>query len=140
MSALQTSLAQTPDGETAMLETFGAVSGILVYNTYIVIGTMADSYEGEVYDSTDVTSYLGEQTGAMQNLADQYILLRDSGFLKDTADQVFVGALIEACHLLDAEATALLDYVATPTTENATIFQEYRSRAWAKIADILGLD
>jgi hypothetical protein len=132
--------AQDPDAESIMLETFGAVSGVLIYNSYIVIGAVADGFEYEVYDSAQVKVYMDEQVGAMENMARQYQMLYDSGYLADEADQEFVNELVTTCNLLKDEASALNLYVLSPTDENAQVFQDNRTNAWNKIAYLLGID
>jgi hypothetical protein len=132
--------AQTPDPKTVMLESFGATSGMLVYNTYIVIGVIADSYEGEVYDSTEVSTYVIEQISAMENMARQYQALYDAAYLEDPADQDMVQEFVAVCGMLRDEAQALLDYIADPTIEKGTVFQEKRTSAWESIAYLLGIE
>src|SRR5436190_1258709 len=49
------------DGKTEALTALGSASGLLMYNTYVGIGAIADGYSGDVYDSTTVASLMTEQ-------------------------------------------------------------------------------
>ena len=132
--------AQEMDPQTVMLETFGAVSGIVIYNTYIVLGTVADGFEGEVYDSATVITYIDEQVAVLQNLAEQFRKVYDARYMTDEGDQAFLLELETACNLLRDQALALTTYVIDGTDEKADAFQEKRTMAWDKIAWLLEIE
>jgi hypothetical protein len=132
--------AQSSDKENTFLETLGAASGIMIYNTYVAIGSIADGYEYEAYDSAEVKVFMDEQAGAMQNMATQYQALLDSGYLEAQEDQEFVSELIVTCRLLSDQAGALTQYALTQSDDVAQAFQDYRSEAWQKIAYLLDID
>jgi hypothetical protein len=138
-AALRPAQAQN-DPKSVSLETLGVLSGMVMYNTYLTIGGIADGYEYEVYESEYVVQLMDEQISAMNNVILQFDELRQSGFVEDRADLDFIENIQEALNLLASEAQALKAYADTGEQEDVETFQDYRRRAWDKISGLLGIE
>jgi hypothetical protein len=130
--------AQT--GKDQALETMGSVSAMLVYNTYLSIGAIADGFEKEAYDAETVKALMDEQDGAMNEIINSFDALLESGFVTSEGDKEYVDKLQEACGTLKEMADDLSTYSGNKSTGNADIFQATRNKAWGEISDILGLE
>jgi hypothetical protein len=131
--------AQT-DNTGKALEAIGAFGGATLYNTYVVVGMLADAYTGEVYEYDYASELVGEQINMLNNFKQTLNDLLSSGFLTDTDDQNFAREMIACADLLLAEANALDGYFYDPSDANADAFQTSRTNAWDKVAALLGID
>ena len=122
-----------------VLKSIGQVSALYLYNTYGLIGSLADGLESSPNDSTSVRPLINEQISTLTSLKSTYSEMATNGGLAQN-DQNFVYEIIDAYTLLIDEAKALNAYMKSPGTTEADFFQTKRKAAWAKIAAILGLE
>jgi hypothetical protein len=131
-------IAQT--GKKEALESLGAISGIMLYNTYVSIGAMADGFATETYDAETIKSLMDEQQSSMASAVETFDKLLASGFVTEAADKKYVEDAKEICGLLKSMAGNLSDYSTDKSTEHSDAFQETRKEAWSKIAALLGFE
>lgn len=132
-----TSFAQA--GKDEALVALGSTSGLLVYNTYICIGAIADGYVGEVYSVGRVGELMDEQVASIEAVIGEYNKLSESGFITSDEDAAYISDLIVTLELLKKEAKALKDYAATGSTTASDDYNAARDAAWFNIEDLLGL-
>lgn len=135
---IQPLLAQK--GKDTALKSVGAFSAIVLYNTYLAIGSIADAYEYGAYETEYVEELMQEQVATMDNLSETCDELLASGFLTDEADVHFVEEIQYALSLLKEQASALDYYLKADSEEAGSAFQEARSSAWEKISELLGIE
>lgn len=126
--------------ENVVLQTLGATAGLMMYQTYICIGSVADGFEHNIYEASQSLALTEEQVNSCALMVTQYQTLISSGFLKDSADIAFVNDFIDAMTLLRQEAIYLKDYINDQTAGNANLYQESRIKAWNAIAVLLDLE
>ena len=131
---------QAQSSNDAALETIGAVSGGMLYNSYTALGILADAYGAEAYEADFAVQLIDEQIAIYSSLKDQYKGLLDSGFLKDPNDQEFTRDIVITLDMLTDEANALKNYIESDSEDDAGYFQERRQLAWDKIAYLLGIE
>lgn len=134
----QTPAARTPK-ETAALETMGATSGLLVYQTYLVIGSVADGYGASGYTKETVVTLMDEQVASCNNIIGTFDKLLLSGFLTDPTDEKYVRDIITTMKLLVDEAKLLKIYVETPNDANLATYDATRIKAWNMITALLSI-
>lgn len=132
------SLAQT--GNDAALNTIGASSGLLLYNTYLTIGSTSDAYVGECYKGDLVKTILNEQIASIEAVSESYTSLLSSGFLTDAGDKSFVGDIVVTLGYLKNQAKSLNDYVDSGSTSDSDKYEYNRNEAWKKISKLLDLE
>lgn len=132
--------AQSTTGKNEALEALGGSGGLLLYDTYLVIGEAADAYSREAYTAAEVEEIVNEQIGGIATVQKQYDALLATKFLSDPNDQKFLRQLIDAFDLVVAEGNALIDYVNSGTDIDANTYDENRKAAWAEISSLLGMD
>ena len=132
---------QAQDSKDAALETIGAVSGAMLYNSYTTLGILADAYAAEAYESDFSVQLIDEQIAIYSELKSQFTKLLDSGFLTDPNDLEFTRDIAITLSLLIDEAEALKSYIESPDGEiEGDLFQERRQAAWDKISYLLGIE
>jgi hypothetical protein len=55
-------------------------------------------------------------------------------------DFSFINEIITTLGLLSKEAESYQDYIQTGDERQATLYDNYRNNAWAKIVDLLGIE
>ncbi len=138
ISSLVVSRAQC---DVNVREAFGGISSITIYNTYLSIGAIADSYVNEVYDADRVKDLMSEQMAMLESVIDMLskcTTVKSDGLTND--DVLFVEELIDCMKSLQKEAQGLSDYAVTGSEEAQNRYNINRDKAWQQISDILGLE
>ena len=130
----------TCTGKDQALETLGATGGMMIYNTFLVIGTIADGNTKAVYEDQFAIDLLDEQIAAINLLDTQYTELYKSGFITDASDKKFIEDVIKALHLLKNEATHLKRYISYDLDSDLDEYNAARNSAWDLIKEILGIE
>ncbi|MFI5170949.1 MAG: hypothetical protein ACHQFW_01085 [Chitinophagales bacterium] len=138
MTGFITVNAQT--GKDTALETLGSLSAFSLYDAYCVIGVMADAFSDDVYEADYVSQIMDEQVTLLTTFNEGMDKLNSSGFITDDADRVYIASAKECADLLTSEAKALKSYTTDPTVANSESFQDVRTKAWAKISALLGIE
>jgi hypothetical protein len=131
--------AQT-DRENVVLEALGGFSALALYNTYIVVGAVADGYAYEVYDKEMATNLVTEQISSIQILVDHCDKLLTGTNLQNASDKEYVTGIRTALYLLKDEAAALKGYIETASEDDQKAYSDKRNAAWKKISVMLGLE
>lgn len=125
----------------AVREAFGGMSSMALYNTYITIGAVADSYVAKNYNSERVQTLMDEQVsmiGAVSVMLDA-ALSDESGSLSED-DKAYVRSMIACLKSLKDEAQGLHDYALDGSQAANDRYNTNRDQAWAEIEVLLGLN
>lgn len=129
--------ARAANDET-LVEAFGALSGLALYNTHVVIGMAADAYVKEVYTADETKGMIGEQQNALKLIKEYNDKLLASSSLAD-ADKASLRDINATIGKIQGMMYAFEDYLDNESTENANAFDAARQASYAAIADLLGL-
>lgn len=132
--------AHAQSGKTEALEALGGSGGLLLYNTYLVIGEAADAFSKETYNATEVGKIVNEQIGGIETVQKQYEALLATKFLTDPKDREFLVELNAAFDLVLNVGRALIAYVDSESVTDAGTYEENRKAAWAEISRLLGFE
>lgn len=132
--------SQAQTGKDEALTALGGSGGMLLYNTYLVIGATADGYGGEVYDAATADAIIQEQIDGIVTIQQQYHDLLASKFLTDPSDVTYVKRMMATFDLISDEAKALKRYLSSDSDADAQDYEAKRVKAWEKIADLLGIE
>jgi hypothetical protein len=127
-------------GKSEALSALGGSCGLLLYNTYIVVGMVADGYGNEVYTAAESNEILQEQLSGVETIKTQYNDLIKSGFLNDPNDVTFMKDILAAFDLVEKEARSLGRYIDSGSQEDAQSYEVERKAAWAEISQLLGME
>ena len=141
MLAATTIQAQScEDKKSRLLELTGSLSATLIYNTYLVIGSVGDGYQHEVYDSAQVEIIMKEQADMLTSNIKSLDELLTKKIFDDEDDKRFVTDINTIFKGLKEQANLLIDYVRKDSETIANQFQEKRLSNWQKIKILLGLE
>ncbi|MBI3510917.1 MAG: hypothetical protein HY064_09635 [Bacteroidetes bacterium] len=131
--------AQTSTGKTAALQTIGMQGGLVLYQTYQLIGAMNDGYINKAWEAKTVTDIMDEQVTMLDNMTAQYNTLLASKFLTDPSDTATVHEMMRGIQYLKDEAKGLHDMVTDNSDDAKKEYNTARDESWKIIADVLGL-
>ena len=127
-------------GKNEALEAIGGSGGMLLYNTYLVIGMAADGFSKEVYTAEEAVKIVQEQLNSSEIIHQQYEALLKSGFLSDPADAEYLDELSDVFGLVRQEGEALLKYIESGQDADAIEYDTRRNQAWSEISSLLGFE
>jgi hypothetical protein len=121
------------------LTSIGALGAGYMYTSYLAIGAVADGHYFEVYDDEtavqlmeEIKSMANSTSGSLQELLGSDTITLD--------DFNFINEMIATLGLLSKEAESYQNYIQTGEERYATVYDNYRNNAWAKITDLLGIE
>jgi hypothetical protein len=124
-----------------LLESYGGISVVAMYNTFVSIGAIADGYSNEQYDAQYVQTLMDEQIGMLTTVSDMLtkVIENDSNKV-DILDKDFMSEILIAFKYLELEANALKNYSMSDSADYSAEYETNRQLAWTKIAELMGLE
>ncbi len=121
------------------LSSVGALGAGYMYTSYLAIGAIADGHYYEVYDDETTVQLMEEIKGLADATSEslQELLGSDTITIDDFN---FINEIITTLGLLFKEAESYQSYIETGEERYATVYDNYRNNAWAKITDLLGIE
>jgi hypothetical protein len=135
-----TSFSQTcEEREAQMLGVMGSLSAGFLYNTYGLIGSIADGYTHDAYTAEAATNLVDAQ----KKLADNMIVLleniiRKKAF-KDKKDEDYLSSCIAIIKGLKTQAECLMTLVKNNTQKNTNAYEEQRKKNWKDLSKLMGI-
>jgi hypothetical protein len=122
-----------------LLTSIGALGAGYMYTSYLAIGAVADGHYFEVYDDETAIQLMEEiksisdatSTSLQELLGNENLAIEDFNFINE---------MISTLGLLFKEAESYQNYIDTGEERYATVYDNYRNNAWAKITELLGIE
>ncbi len=125
--------------ESKLLSLMGSFSAGFLYNTYGLIGCIADGFEQGAYTATTVTDLLDAQKKVADNMTNSLEKMSSENvFLKQT-DKEYVVALINIIKGLKIQSQLLLGIVKNKTQKNSIAYEEQRNKNWKDLSKLMGI-
>lgn len=127
---------------SAVLECMGSISSLMIYNTYVTIGSIADMYTTETIKKDHALELCSEQVAMLEvvrKAVKKVLDDNDKGALGND-DKAYIKDLSIAIGHLKEQAANLEKYLNSGNESDAQQYQKYRKAAWNKIAQILDLE
>ena len=114
-------------------------SSALLYNTYGVIGSIADAYIKNAYNAEMVDQLMNAQ----KNLADNLVKVLD-GLVKDnmlntTMDRDYAVSAISILEGLKKQAGFLQEYAQTNSRQKQEAYDDQRKKNWSVLSKLMGI-
>jgi hypothetical protein len=138
-----TGFTQAPSCEQKVekfLEMTGTLSAGVLYNTYGVIGSIADGFAHEAYDQKTAGELLSSQVRLMDNVIKALKELNDGKFLSGVTDQQYVDTVISILRGLQKQANYVKDYMADKSDAKQTAYDTQRNKNWKEISALMGIE
>lgn len=133
--------AQTcEEREDKVLDVLGGFSAGLLYNTYGLIGSIADGYAHDAYDLQSVNELLDAQKKLADNLVKVLDDLTNGNFLKDKKDGDYADSVINILKGLKKQAQLFQDYAKNSNSQKHYDYEDQRKKNWKDISKLMGID
>jgi len=121
-----------------LLQALGATTAQGIFITYFAVGSTADAYVKGAYDKPTTIQVLESYYQTTEAVNSQLKTLLNSKTLS-SADVKYINGVREVYLLLEAEIKAFKDYIETADNSYVSIYDDNRTKAWAKISALLNL-
>lgn len=128
---------EKPSDELARVQIIGALTKFYPYQTFLMVGMLADAYQKEVYTAATVQQFLTEVDAMLTDTTKRIELVR-GGFTSDT-DKEYFDQVIDICDLLKKQAKGLSDYTKTKSQADLNRYSKAREQVWPQLQEILGI-
>ena len=121
-----------------LLETFGLLGGLQLYQTYLNIGFIADGKAQGVYSESNAKALLGSILIPLDSVSTQ--LTKSAKVVPAKEDQDALGKLEKITRILQQQGKSLETFWASGKESDGSQFESSRKQAWGEISALLGLN
>ncbi len=125
--------------ETKLLGSTGASLAGMLYNTYVLIGSICDGYKNNNNTVAKVNNLMNTQKKLIENLIKIMEELGNENILKAQSDKDFAATVIQLLKGLEKQAQLLLDYTTTKSKDTLDGFDEQGKQNWSAISVLMGI-
>ncbi|HQW44422.1 MAG: hypothetical protein IPP02_10105 [Chitinophagaceae bacterium] len=141
MATTLTGFTQTcEEREDELLVVMGSLSAGFLYNTYGLIGSIADGYGHDVYTASTVTDLLMAQN----KLADNMIALLEQkvreNIFKAESNKNYMTNSVSIIKGLKAQIDLFLKLVKNKNQKNLDAYDEQRTKNWKDLSKLMGIE
>lgn len=126
--------------ENKMLTIIGGFSAGMLYNTYGVIGAVADGFTNDAYKSNEVNNLMTAQKSMADNIIKMLNESLDEKIFSKEADKKFAESVIELIKGLKKQAQFLIEVSETNSGKKKDAYEEQRKKNWADLSKLMGID
>jgi len=138
--SLQASSQSCEEREGKLLELNGSLSAGFAYNTYAVIGALADGFGHEVYDKETIMDLFAAQRKMASNMVETLEGTVSKNIFKDQADKDYMTSLTSIVKNFITQIDLFQKYVQNKTQKNLDAFQAQRTQNWKQISKLMGIE
>ena len=126
--------------EDQLLGMMGGLSAGFLYNTYGLIGSIADGYGQDAYSESTVIDLLEAQ----KKLADNMVTLlekmvAENAFKKQT-DKDYVVSSVAVIKGLKTQVQLLITLIKNKSQKNIAAYDQQRNKNWKDLSKLMGVD
>lgn len=135
----QKNTVDTCTGKGVVIQSLGASTYVVLYNTFLGIGSIVDGNLQGIYEDQLTIGLIDDQL-RMINLVDtSYAKLLQTSFVSGAEDRKFIEGARGVLGNLYAYANNYKFYVNDKSPANKLRFEESRDKAWGSLSALLGL-
>lgn len=136
-----TAIAQTcEEREKQLITTVGAFSAGYLYNTYGLIGSIADGFGHDTYKPDHTHDLLEAQKKVLDNMISVIGKLTGEGNLGNEDNINYMKKAAEVMKGLKKQAQLLQDYVQNKRQSLLNAYDEQRTKNWKAISKLMGIE
>ena len=135
------SFAQTcEEREDKLLGMMGSFSAGFLYNTYGLIGSIADGYGHDAYNTTTATDLLTAQKKLADNMISLFEKTINENAFKDQKDKDYLTSCVAIIKGFKTQIDLLLKIVKNNSQNNLDNYDVQRTKNWKDISKLMGID
>ena len=125
--------------ETQLAQAIAGLSAGLLYNTYGVIGSIADAYVKDTYKKETVDDLMNAQKNLADNLVKMMQGLVKDSILNNQADRNYLISAISILNGLKKQAQLLQEFAQTNNQQKQEGYDDQRKKNWSAISKLMGI-
>jgi hypothetical protein len=134
------SQAQTcEEREGRLLEVMGTLSAGFLYNTYALLGAIADGHAHDAFSNESATDILNAQIQLAENITGMLEkTIREKAF-KEKKDEDYITSCITIIKGLKSQADYLVGLVKNNSQKNTNAYEDQRKKNWKDLSKLMGI-
>ena len=129
----------TNDKENKQFELFNNFSTAYLFNTYALIGSLADGFDHDAYDESTVTDLLNAQKKLASGLAIELDKkLKDTVFTSEKRKQ-YLDSFRKILDEFNLQIDLFLKFVRNNSKKNEDAYITQRKKSWIDISNLVGI-
>lgn len=139
-SSTTTTTKTCDERDLKLREALGSSSAVIVYNTYLAIGSICDNYVYKGYDEKKVNELFDEQKELLGTIDNVFNKLLDEKILVKKDDVAYTQELSSVLKGLKRQMELFQEYMKDKTDARTTTYDNQRKKNWDKIARLIGIN
>jgi hypothetical protein len=133
--------AQTcEEREIKLHSAIGSFSAGLLYNTYGLIGSVADAFEKNAYPPETVTDLMNAQKNMADNLIKMIDGLIKENIIANEKQKNYIASAKDVIEGLKKQAEIQAEYARTNSNRQQKAYAEQRQKNWKDISKLMGIE
>ncbi len=127
------------DRENKLFELFNNFSTAYLFNTYGLIGSLADGYDHNTYDNATVTDLMNAQKKLASDLATVIEKKLDEELFSDDKRKKYLNSFISVLKEFSVQIDLFLKMVKNNSRKNQDAYVDQRKKSWKDISSLVGI-
>ncbi|MEP6700052.1 MAG: hypothetical protein ABJA85_02000 [Bacteroidota bacterium] len=125
--------------ETQLTQAIAGLSAGLLYNTYGIIGSIADAYVKDAYKKETVDDLMDAQKNLADNLVKMLQGLVKDSILSTETDRNYLISVISILNGLKKQAQLLQEFAQTNKQQKQEGYDDQRKKNWSALSKLMGI-
>ncbi|HEV7781881.1 MAG TPA: hypothetical protein VGO58_11490 [Chitinophagaceae bacterium] len=125
--------------EDKLLGVLGTLSAGFLYNTYGLIGSVADGFDHDAYNENTVSDLMNAQKKLADNMIGLLEKMITENAFKDKADKDYITASVAIIKGLKVQVELLLDLTRNKRQKSIKAYDEQRKKNWKDLSKLMGI-
>ena len=125
--------------ETQLTQAIAGLSAGLLYNTYGVIGSIADAFVKDAYEKETLDDLMNAQKKLADNLVKMMQGLIKDSILNTETDRNFLISAISILNGLKKQAQLLQEFAQTKNYGKQESYDDQRKKNWSALSKLMGI-
>ena len=117
----------------------GSLSAGFLYNTYGLIGSIADGFGHDAYNATTVTDLMNAQIKLADNMTGLLEKMIAENAFKDDADKNYISSAVAIIKGMKTQIGLFLVLVKDRTQKNVDAYDAQRNKNWKDLSKLMGV-
>lgn len=126
--------------EDKLLGMMGGLSAGFLYNTYGLIGSIADGYGQDAYSESTVIDLLEAQKKLADNMATLLEKMVAENAFKKQTDKDYVVSSVAVIKGLKTQVQLLITLIKNKSQKNIAAYDQQRNKNWKDLSKLMGVD
>lgn len=134
-----TKAQQSGEREPKLIELLNSYSAGFLYNTYGLIGSIADGFTAEAWPASQATDLLDAQKKLAENMSVQLEKMISEGAFEKEKDRNYMSSVSRLLRGLGMQAGLLTNLVNNKNRKTTEAYEKQRDQNWKDLSKLMGI-